>query len=117
MAVGDRVMVEQMPFTIGQQLCLDDVLMVGTLDYTAIGRPQIHKARVYATIEESCQTEKVIYFKLRRRKGYQRNGGHRQTVNVLKIDKIVHDVSESDFSSNAVMLRKPSESANIVTVV
>ena len=73
--------------------------MIGTKDYTAIGRPQVTKARVYATVEEESQTEKVIFFKLSRRKGYQRSGGHRQTIQVLRIDRIVHEVSEADFKS------------------
>ena len=35
----DRVMVEKLPFEVGKQICIEDVLMVGTKDYTAIGRP------------------------------------------------------------------------------
>lgn len=46
-------MVEKLPFEVGQQICIDDVLMVGTKDYTAIGRPQVTKAKIYATVEES----------------------------------------------------------------
>ena len=66
----DRVMVEKLPFPVGEQICIDDVLMVGTKDYTAIGRPQVTRAKVYATVEEQNQTEKVIYFKLSRRSNY-----------------------------------------------
>ena len=62
---------------VGQQICIEDVLLVGTKDYTAIGRPVVSKAKVYATLEEESRTEKVIIFKNRRRKGYQKNAGHR----------------------------------------
>ena len=75
--LNDRFMVEKMDFEVGQQLCLDDVLMIGTKDYTAIRRPNVLKARVYVTVEEISQTAKTIFFKLKRRKGHQRNGGHR----------------------------------------
>ena len=112
--INDRVMVEKLPFKVGQQLCLDDVLMIGTKDYTAVGRPNVQKAKVYATVEEQSQTEKVIYFKLRRRHGYQRNGGHRQTVAVLRVDKIVHEVSEEDFQTDSALLQIPKESFNLV---
>ena len=74
--------------------------MVGTAEYTAIGRPTIGNARVYATIEEYSQTEKVIIFKKKRRKGYQKNGGHRQLVNVLRIDRIEHDLSPEEFTGD-----------------
>lgn len=71
--------------------------MVGTPEYTAIGRPAISNARVYATLQEKALTEKVVIFKMRRRKGYRKNAGHRQEVSVLKIDKVEHDVTESHF--------------------
>ena len=87
--------------------------MVGTKDYTAVGRPNVSKAKVYATVEEQSQTEKVIYFKLRRRQGYQRNGGHRQNIAVLRVDKIVHEVNEDDFKTEAALLQIPTESFNI----
>lgn len=56
----DRVMVEKLEeFQVGQQISLDEVLLVGTKEYTAVGRPNVENARVLATIEELTQTEKV----------------------------------------------------------
>ena len=42
----DRVMIESLGegFEVGQQLILDEVLLVGTPDYTAVGRPTVPKA-------------------------------------------------------------------------
>ena len=61
----DRVMTEILArdVEIGSQICIDDVLLVGTRDYTAIGRPTVSKAKVYATVEEISKTDKVIIFK------------------------------------------------------
>ena len=42
-------------------------------------------------IEQNTQCRKVIIFKKKRRKGYQRNKGHRQQVTVVRILKILHD--------------------------
>ena len=36
---NDLIRVETLPFELGQQICITDVLLVGSLDYTAIGRP------------------------------------------------------------------------------
>jgi large subunit ribosomal protein L21 len=55
---------------VGQQIIFDKVLIVGTEDYTSIGRPSVPHARVYATLEEKTKSEKVIIFKKKRRKGY-----------------------------------------------
>ena len=65
----DRVMSELLDdFEVGTQIELEDVLLVGTKDYTSIGRPNVKNARVFATVEETSQTEKVLIFKKRRRK-------------------------------------------------
>ena len=47
--------------------------MVGTQDYTSLGRPTVADAKVYATLEEISRSEKVIVFKKKRRKGYQKS--------------------------------------------
>ena len=39
-------------FEVGQQIQLQEVLLVGTKDYTAVGKPIVEKATVWATIEE-----------------------------------------------------------------
>ena len=49
--INDVISVEKLPFEVGQQICINDVLMVASTDYTAIGRPQVENARVYASIE------------------------------------------------------------------
>jgi large subunit ribosomal protein L21 len=103
-AKDDRVMCELLPYEVGTQLELEDVLMVGTPDYTCIGRPTVNKARVFATVEETSQTEKVLIFKKRRRKDSQRNQGHRQWVTVLRVDKIVHEIDETQINSQQVEL-------------
>ena len=62
---------------IGQQFRFDDVMMLGTADFTMLGRPILKRVSVLATIEELTRTNKVIVFKKKRRKGYQRNNGHK----------------------------------------
>ena len=112
----DRVMIEKIDIEVGQQICIDDILMVGTEDYTAIGRPTVSNAKVYATLEELSQTAKVLYYKNKRRKGYQRSGGHRQTVNVLRIDGIEHEVGEQDFAGEGkvALMSRPTGKENLI---
>jgi large subunit ribosomal protein L21 len=43
---------------------------------------------VTATVVEQAKTAKVIVYKKKRRKQYQRERGHRQQVTVLKITDI-----------------------------
>ena len=120
--MNDRIMIELIDCEVGQQLCLEDVLLVGSADYTAIGRPQVNNARVYVTVEEQTQTAKVLYYKSKRRKGYQRSGGHRQDVILLRVDRIEHDLKESDFGENGdelastdiTLMQRPSGNENFI---
>ena len=74
-------------------------MMIGTKDYTSIGRPFVSTAKVYATIEEKSRTQKVIIFKKRRRKGYQRNKGHRQNIFQIRIENIVHTIGQQQIDN------------------
>ena len=71
-------------------------MLVGTQDYTAVGRPYVETAKVVATVEEQIKTQKVIVFKKKRRKGYQKNQGHRQNVTVLRVEAIDHELSDKE---------------------
>ena len=51
--------------------------MLGTSDFTMLGRPILNRVNVTATIEEMTRSNKVIVFKKNRRKGYQKSQGHR----------------------------------------
>ena len=110
-ARDDRVVLESLgeEFQVGDQLVFDQILLVGSADYTQIGKPLVSNARVHATLEEVSRSEKVIIFKKRRRKGYQKSAGHKQTLNVIKINKIEHIIDENSAAQNIV---KPIERLN-----
>ena len=73
--------------------------MIGTQDYTAIGRPSIAGAKVFVTLEEKTSSEKVIVFKKKRRQGYQKSQGHKQQLNVVRVDKIEHPLTAQELES------------------
>jgi large subunit ribosomal protein L21 len=53
-----------------------------------IGKPGISNMAVSATIVEHSRDKKIIVFKKKRRKGYQKKNGHRQDFSIIKIDDI-----------------------------
>lgn len=69
----ETVLVEKLDMEVGSKFVIDQVLLVGTKDYTSIGRPMVESAKVFASIEEQNLTSKLIIFKKKRRKNYQRN--------------------------------------------
>jgi large subunit ribosomal protein L21 len=79
----------------GDTFVFDKVLLVGTNEYTSIGRPYVGSCKVLATIEENTLSDKVIVFKKKRRKGYQNNAGHRQELTQVRILKVIHIPAEN----------------------
>ena len=53
-----------------------------------VGRPLLAGASVSAKILENKKGDKVIVFKKKKRKGYERKQGHRQELSVIKIESI-----------------------------
>ena len=45
-------MVEKLEYEVGTQVEFNEVLLVGTKDYTAVGRPVVETAKILATVEE-----------------------------------------------------------------
>lgn len=90
---GDRVRVSRMKVEAGEKVTLDRVLLVGGTSETLVGKPEVAGASVEASVLGHGRDDKVIVFKMKRRKGYRRKNGHRQPFTELQIDKITADAS------------------------
>ncbi len=87
-AAGEKIKVEQLVADVGQEIVIDQVLAVGNGADLTIGTPLVTGATVTATVVAHGKHDKVRIFKMRRRKHYQRHGGHRQTFTELEIGAI-----------------------------
>ncbi|MDR0595319.1 MAG: 50S ribosomal protein L21 [Puniceicoccales bacterium] len=72
----------------GDIIEIKDVLLAGEGDSASMGTPLVAGASVRAKILENKRAKKVMIFKKKRRKGYQRKRGHRQELSVIKIEAI-----------------------------
>lgn len=84
---GDRVRVEKLDGTLGSELTLTDILLVGG-ESTHVGTPVVKDAKITAVVTRQELGQKVIIFKKKRRKGYRRFAGHRQPYTELFIQAI-----------------------------
>lgn len=86
---GDVLFVNRYPNTNdGDTVTIDTVLAVGEGETTRFGQPTVEGASVSAKILENKRGKKVVIFKKRRRKGYEKKRGHRQELSVIKIESI-----------------------------
>lgn len=86
---GDKLFVNRFPDTNeGDQVKLDQVLMVVDDGKPTFGSPTIEGASVTAKILENKKDKKIIVFKKKRRQGYKRRKGHRQLLSVIEIESI-----------------------------
>ena len=87
-ASGEKIKVEQIAADVGQEITIDQVLAVGDGADLKVGTPLVAGASVKATVVAHGKHDKVRIFKMRRRKHYQKHGGHRQTYTELEIGAI-----------------------------
>jgi large subunit ribosomal protein L21 len=86
---GDSVEVEKLPNEVGEQVDLDQVLLVANGSGLQVGRPLVEGAVVKATVTRQVKGRKIVVFKHRSSKRYRRKRGHRQNYTRLRIDEIV----------------------------
>jgi len=72
----------------GQTLELGRVLAVNDGSGLKVGSPVVAGAKVTAAVVGEYRAAKVVAFKKKRRKGYHRKVGHRQTLLKVKIASI-----------------------------
>ena len=81
---GDVIVVEKLAGEPGDEVKLDQVLMMGD----DVGAPLVKSAFASAVLVETRKGEKIKIFKKIRRQGYRRTNGHRQMESVLRITGI-----------------------------
>jgi large subunit ribosomal protein L21 len=72
----------------GDEVVISEILLLGEGDGAKIGTPLVEGASVKVKILENKRAKKVMIFKKKRRKGYQRKRGHRQELSVIKVEAI-----------------------------
>ena len=87
-AAGEKLKIESLGVEVGEQVTLDQVLMVVDGANVSIGSPTVAGAKVEATVLSHGRGKKVKIFKLRRRKHYKRQQGHRQNYTEVIIGDI-----------------------------
>jgi len=87
-APGDVLHVEKLSAEAGDTINIDKVLMVADGDNISVGTPHLDGAVVNAKVRGHGREKKVHIFKLRRRKNFRHQAGHRQYYTEIEITGI-----------------------------
>ena len=87
-STGDTLKIERLPIDAGKPVTFDRVLLVNADGKVTVGSPTVTGATVVANVVEHIRGDKVVTFKMKRRKGYHKTIGHRQELTVVKVTEI-----------------------------
>ncbi len=85
---GEAVRVEKLSGAVGDAVELADVLLMGGEGEPRVGTPVVAGAKVVGTITAQDRGPKITVFKMKRRKGYRRKMGHRQSFTEIRVERI-----------------------------
>jgi len=91
---GDVLRIERREAEPGQEIVLDQVLLVGEGDAVEVGNPYLNNVRVRAEVLAQRKGKKIVVLKFKRRKGYRRKQGHRQLYTGIRIKAIEREAGE-----------------------
>ena len=93
---GNQILIKEgektrIPFTdkkVGTKIVFDNVLFIDDGKDKKVGKPYINSFSINAKIVSHEKDKKIIVFKKKRRKGYQKKNGHRQNYTLIQVDSI-----------------------------
>ena len=83
-----KIFVHRLEGEEGSKVDFQKVLLLDEDGKVKVGKPFVEKACVKATILSHLKGDKVTVFKKKRRKGYQKENGHRQYFSQIQIENI-----------------------------
>ncbi len=85
---GDTIRVEKLSSEPGSVIGLEKVLAVIDGTKTVIGTPYVNGAEIKAEVMGLGKADKVLVYKKRPRRVYEKLRGHRQSFTTLKIKEV-----------------------------
>ena len=71
----------------GDKVNIEKILYVDDLKKKMFGTPYLNNITITGKILSHGRDNKIVVFKMKRRKGYQVKNGHKQQFTLIKIDK------------------------------
>ena len=85
---GSTIKVPYLDDKVGSKVPLDKILYMDDDKNKMIGTPLVNGVKINGEITSHGRGRKVVVFKFKRRKGYQKKNTHRQEFSILKVGKL-----------------------------
>ena len=85
---GNSIKVPYVTGKVGSKVTIDKILYIDDGKNKTIGTPLVKGVKITAEIESHGRERKVVVFKFKRRKGYQKKNTNRQEYTILKFGKL-----------------------------
>jgi large subunit ribosomal protein L21 len=106
-----KVYVHRLTNEEGSKVSFDKVLLLDDNGNVTLGAPAIEGASVEAKVLQHLKGDKVIVFKKKRRKGYKKRNGHRQSFTQILIEGISATSSKKAVKAEKVTAEPKVEKA------
>jgi large subunit ribosomal protein L21 len=111
---GKKVFVHKLPGEKGDEVSFDKVLLISNDDKVNVGTPYLPDAVVSAQIVSQLRGDKVLVFKKKRRKSYQKLNGHRQYFTEILIEDIAETGGTKKTEKKKVAEPKQEAAAEVI---
>ncbi|NOZ74352.1 MAG: 50S ribosomal protein L21 [FCB group bacterium] len=85
---GQTIRVPRLDSKPGDTVNIEKILIADDGKQIKVGTPVLKNAQAAISVVEHGREQKVLIYKKKRRKGYQRKNGHRQGYTLVKVEKI-----------------------------
>ena len=110
-AKDQKVYVHRLQVEEGKKVTFDNVLLLADGSNVTVGAPAIDGAAVEAKVIKHLMGDKVIVFHKKRRKGYRKKNGHRQSLTEIVIESIVAKGAKKEKSAEPKKATPKKEAA------
>ena len=85
---GSSIQVPHIEGKVGSKVTIENILYMDDGKNKTVGTPTVTGAKIDSEIISHGRDRKVVVFKFKRRKGYQKKNTHRQEYSILKVGKL-----------------------------
>ena len=110
---GERIKIPFLDQKVGSKVTFGNILFFDNDKEKKIGNPYLKSISFSGKIESHGKENKIIVFKKKRRKGYQKKNGHIQKFTYVTIDKFLTKKSTSTKTKTKPAMKPKKSSAKV----